>query len=176
MRTSKQWWNEVKNNPKALIPWLKDQYHGEVTAARRIKSLAKALPAGTDKACLDLIALQEAKHALWVSKLLKSRGIKPQVLKKKSRYWEQTLPKDYQSLPLKEIAAIGAHAEKMRLARIKVIAHDQSAPEDIRQVFAAILPDEKFHEQAFRALAGSKALKQASQAHQNGLNALGLVA
>lgn len=33
MMTSKEWWTKVKNNEALMTDWLKDQYHGEVTAA-----------------------------------------------------------------------------------------------------------------------------------------------
>ena len=71
-------------------------------------------------------------------------------------------------------AAVGAHAERMRLERIEAIAGDAEAPADIRQVFARILPQERFHERAFRSLAGDDALRRTASAHALGREALGL--
>ena len=32
MKTSVQWWEEVSKDQSKLINWLKNQYHGELTA------------------------------------------------------------------------------------------------------------------------------------------------
>jgi rubrerythrin len=71
-------------------------------------------------------------------------------------------------------AAVGAHAERMRLERIEVIATDPEAPADIREVFQRILPQERFHERAFTELAGDTALDAAADAHELGRQVLGL--
>jgi acetyl esterase/lipase len=56
-----------------------------------------------------------------------------------------------------------------------VIASDPDAPADIREVFARILPQEEFHERAFRAFASDEALTAALERHAAGAAALGLV-
>ena len=62
----------------------------------------------------------------------------------------------------------------MRLERIEVIASDPEAPEDVRAVFWRILPQERFHEHAFRSLAGAPALEATRAAHELGRTTLGL--
>ena len=90
------------------------------------------------------IAAQERTHASWVGQLLQARGVTPQLLDKDDRYWRETLT-GIDSL--ESGAAVAAHAEDMRLARIEVIASDSDphVPDDIRSVFARILPQERFH-------------------------------
>jgi hypothetical protein len=63
----------------------------------------------------------------------------------------------------------------MRLLRIEVIANDESAPADARAVFRRILPQERFHERAFRVLAGPAAMAATAAAHTLGEQALGLI-
>lgn len=63
----------------------------------------------------------------------------------------------------------------MRLARIEAICEDEQAPADLRAVFLRILPEERFHERAFRELAGADALARTEGAHILGQRALGLV-
>lgn len=174
MRDSLTWWTETKASTVKLESWLKDQYHGEVTAASRIAEIASKVKETRVAKILNVIADQEAKHARWVGQLLIARGLTPQVLQKEERYWNKTLPKDYADMPIEKLAAIGAHAEKMRLARIEVISKDQTAPEDIRETFKKILKDEIFHERAFREIAGDENMSQALKAHEDGLKALGL--
>ena len=87
------------------------------------------------------------------------------------RYWKAVVP---EVVDLATGAAIGAHAERMRLERIRVIASDLDAPADIRSVFRRILPEERFHERAFRGLASAAALASTAGAHELARRALGL--
>lgn len=171
--TSEEWWEEVKADPEKLTDWLQKQYHGEVTAADRIRDFSRnyAQPETRAARILDLIASQEVDHASWVGELLVARGIEPVLLDKDERYWEQTLP---QIGSFATGAAVAAHAEHMRLERIRVIAHDPETPEDIRTVFDRILPQEVFHERAFRSLAGPEAMQETVEAHLQGRNVIGL--
>jgi rubrerythrin len=172
-RTSEQWWEEVKADPAKLESWLQKQYHGEVTAADRIRDFAEKFSQPDTRASriLNLIASQEMDHASWVGSLLVARGIEPRVLDKDERYWEQTLP---QIGNFATGAAVAAHAERMRLERIRVIAHDLEAPDDIRTVFDRILPQEVFHERAFTSLAGPEAMQATVEAHLQGREVIGL--
>ena len=176
MKTSQEWWNEVKADPVKMIDWLKDQYHGEVTAAVRIKELF-FVPGNTltVKQANRLIRIinEEKLHAKWVGKLLQSRGIKPQVLDKESRYWDKVLPTG--TTDTQELAAIAHHAEAMRLERIKVIVKDPESPLDIKNVFIKILCMEGNHAKWFKELSSPEYIYSTKPNHQAGLNALGLV-
>jgi rubrerythrin len=173
--TSREWWAKVKQDPAAIRRWLLGQYRGESTAAGRIDKLRNAhAEIGTPQwDTLTTIAGQERKHAGWMYELLSARGIEAKVEDRPERYWEKTL---HGIVDLVSGAAVAAHAEKMRLERIEAIVEDIDAPTDIRDVFARVLPDELFHERAFREMAGPVAMKAAARAHADGRNALGLVA
>ena len=57
MRTSKQWWEEVKADPEKFNRWLVKQYRGEVTAASWIEQFAETYtPAESVRTILDVIA------------------------------------------------------------------------------------------------------------------------
>jgi len=173
MKTSEQWWKETKADPNRLRAWLFDQYRGEATAVGRIEGLRDRF-AGDDRRAsriLTVIAEQEKKHAGWVAELLRARGIEPRVEDKPSRYWKNPLAA---IADLETGCAVGAHAERMRLERIEAIAADEGAPADVREVFRRILPEERFHERAFRRLAGASALEATREAHALGREALGL--
>ena len=172
--TSVQWWRQVKTNADALLDWLADQYHGEITAHERIRQFAdQYAPEGSPhRHVLGIIAEQELAHANWVGELLTTRGLAPQKLVKPERYWERTLR---QIDSLESGAAVAAHAEAMRLERITVIANDSEAPADIRAVFRRILPQEKFHARAFAKMAGDTALMSAARSHADGMAAIGLI-
>jgi hypothetical protein len=120
---------------------------------------------------LTTIAKQERLHASWVGALLAARGLPVTLDAKPDRYWRHVVP---EVTDLETGAAIGAHAEQMRLERIAAIANDEAAPADIRAVFARILPQEQFHARAFASLTTDEALAGTEQAHELGRVALGL--
>lgn len=175
MKTTEQWWKEVSSNEAKMIDWLKDQYHGEVTAEARIRAIIDDYPEITarQKVLITQIANDEKRHAEWVAELLHSRGIPAEVLKKEERYWGKVLPKE--KLSFEQVCAIGHLAEVMRLERIKLLASDYRF-KDIADVFERILPDETFHAKAFGAMSTPECIEAARLNHNEGLNALGLVA
>jgi rubrerythrin len=173
MKTSKQWWQETKTDSAKLNAWLLKQYTGEVTAAQRILDLRDKFKAiGSDHKILTFIANQEQKHAMWILELLQNRGIEPEIGDPNKRYWKETL----QGIEdLETGAAVGAHAEAMRLDRIREIAYDVTAPHDIVTKFSKILIDEIGHEKMFRKLSSPEALEATRANHESGAAALGLV-
>jgi rubrerythrin len=172
--TSAAWWAATRSHPEHLHAWLYDQYRGEVTAAGRIEALRDAFTEPSSRAhrVLTVIAAQERTHAGWVGELLAARGLPVEVTDKPDRYWREVVP---EISDLATGAAVGAHAERMRLERIEVIADDPEAPADIRAVFARILPQERFHARAFAELSTAEALDRTKGAHALGRRALGLV-
>jgi hypothetical protein len=175
LRTSTEWWTSIKADRAAFEAWLYDQYRGEVTAAGRIEALRDAFvrPGTRAHRVLSVIAAQERKHARWVGELLAARGLEVCVWDDEDRYWREIIP---EVVDLETGAAVGAHAEKMRLERIEAIAGDEGAEADVRDVFRRILPEERFHERAFRGLASPAAMARTQHAHALGRRALGLSA
>ncbi len=172
--TSAEWWARTKADPERLLGWLKKQYVGEETAHERIEAFRAefAIPGSFEDRTLKVIADQESKHASWIRVLLDTRGVDAtQLTRHDARYWSEVVG-GIDSF--ENGCAVGAHAEAMRLERIRAIANDADAPKDIQNVFQSILPDEEFHERAFRKFATDEALAAASPAHAEGLNALGL--
>lgn len=174
MKTSAQWWAECKADPEKFNRWLQRQYTGEVTAAKRINQVFAKHPPQNDRwwPVIQEIAAQEQAHAEWIAILLRNRGIEPKIEESDKRYWLETLPgiDDFFTA-----SAVAAHAEAMRLERIKVIAEDPDAPEDVRNTFDRILRDELFHERAFRTMTSPEAYEATRDNHELGREALGLV-
>lgn len=177
MKTTKQWWDEVSQDPDKMIQWLKAQYHGEVTAEQRIRGMITQfnVTGPAHIRTLNQIADEENTHALWVKELLEVRGIDAVVLDKEERYWNETLPAAEEIDTLTYMCAVAHLAETMRLERINLLATD-SRFKDIAKVFANILPDEEFHAEAFKMMSSTADIAEATIYHNNGLNALGLVA
>lgn len=174
MRTTEQWWEEIISDGDKLVDWLKDQYHGEVTAAERISALIEDYNlTGSVKKIITRIAADEVKHAEWVKSLLIKRGITAEVLTKEERYWSKVLPKE--EVTFERICAVGHLAEVMRLDRIRLLAKNKEYL-DIAEVFERIISDEEFHAAAFGKLSTPEDIEDAKKFHEDGLNAIGLVA
>lgn len=176
MNMSTQWWSETKADASKINAWLVKQYVGEITAAMRIRNVTEQYKDGLGRsyAVLQKIISDEERHAGWVGELLTARGIELPVVNKEEaeqRYWAEVLP-TIESF--EDAAAVGAHAEEMRLHRIMAIAEDADAPADIRDVFQRILPDEQFHAKAFAAMSSQEALIKNEGNHRRGLEVLGL--
>jgi rubrerythrin len=169
---TEQWLNKVLSSKEELNHWLQRQYVGEVTAANRIHSLALAAPYKHFKV-LSKIASDELNHATWVLDLLEAREIPlPKIESAEDRYWKPILGEAEDDFD--KTAAAGFHAEGMRLVRIRALANDARVDQDIRDVFARILPDEEYHEKAFGAIASERAKAVMANKHEEGLNRLGL--
>lgn len=174
MKTVNQWLDEVLHNPEKMVDWLTKQYHGEATAANRIRAFSDQYAIDPKhKKILDFVARQEEQHANWIAELLERRGIKAEIIQGKDEcYWNKTIV-GIESFETG--AAVAAHAEAMRLERIRAIIAHAETPGDIKQVFERILPDEEFHSSAFARMSNEQALKETAGNHQAGLDALGLV-
>jgi hypothetical protein len=176
MQTSKEWWEKIKADEEAFRTWLMKQYIGEVTASFRIQDIAARTESGLHKAILARIASDEKRHATWIGGLLDVNGIypPPKVDREKSeqRYWKETGINSTDNIF--DLFAIGAHAESMRLERIRTIVEDVEDPRQVRGVFGLILPDEQFHAAAFELMAGPQAMARTLPNHQRGLEVLGL--
>lgn len=172
-RTSAQWLQELKASPEKITQWLQRQYVGECLAADRILDLVSEAPR-EHRQDLATIALDEAQHAEWVGDLLKARGIPlPEISYDKDRYWTEVIL--HQDMGFEDLAAAGAHAERMRLERIGLLAADPDIDPDIREVFTSILPDEQYHARAFEKMTTPSAMECAAPRHRKGMAALGLL-
>lgn len=167
MKTSQQWWNETKADPSKMVSWLQRQCYGEMQAFLRISALAERFQNKT----LQIIADQEKTHHSWIKAYLENNGIQA-ITEHDERYWKEV---NMSFDNLAQAAAVGHHAESMRLDRIRVIANDPSLPE-LQSIFQKILVDEEFHARAFESLSTEEELEIAKIDHEMGMISLGLTA
>jgi rubrerythrin len=173
-KTTAAWWNAIKQDPALLEDWLEKQLRGERTAVGRLEAFCEAFvpPDHRWHRTLRIIQAQEQQHAAWILRLLDDRGFSTELRGDPQRYWESTLPAVRSP---ESAAAASAYAESMRLERIRLIAGDPGAPTDIGEAFRRILPQEIFHARAFREMAGEDAMAELLAAHEQGLEAIGLI-
>lgn len=167
MKTSMEWWEEIKNDEPKLIEWLQRQCYGEYRAYERISEIAKKF----NNSLLSQIALDERNHHEWIKKYLLDRNI-PLLDTHTERYWKEVNLK-FDSI--EEVGAVGYHAETMRLERIKIIAKDTTYPE-LALIFKAILPEEVYHAKVFKSLSTEEEIEIAKIDHEQGMIELGLIA
>jgi rubrerythrin len=176
MKTTQEWWNEVSNDENKFIHWLKSQYHGEVTAEKRILDSVQTYKlSGLERKVIESIAEDEKRHAVWVKSLLEKRGIKAEILIKEERYWSKTIPNVFEKNTFSYFCAVASLAETMRLERINLLANDERF-KDVAEVFMKIFPDEIFHARMFKEMSTKEDMEEAEQFHNIGMNAIGLVA
>lgn len=173
MKTTNQWWTEVKADESKLHAWLRRQYVGELAAVNLLSELLIRFGSKMDShqwETIHKIMMQEAVHGHWMKLLLDARGVKPEEnASAERRYWAEVLPAVDS---FEKAVAAGYHAENMRLVRIREIAHDESAPSDIRETFQKILPHEEWHEEAFASMMNGADI---TPFHEKGLRALNLM-
>tara|TARA_R110000823_G_C15952958_1_gene502528 strand:+ start:13535 stop:14074 length:540 start_codon:yes stop_codon:yes gene_type:complete len=173
-KKSSMWWAELLLDEARQLDWLVKQYHGEVMAGERIRTIfGKFNLSDRDAKVVEGVAREEDLHAKWIGELLQSRGVEPSRLSEhKERYWAAQ-PVDNLRSP-EEAAAVGHLAEVMRLSRIKAIVNNPDSPFDIAKVMKKILRQELGHAAKFKRLSNSRAIDDARGGHDAGLNALGL--
>ena len=172
---SRAWWDLIKNDKNRLMDWLKNQYKSEAEASIKLQYCLLTFKDIPDS-CIDPlqhICFEELNHALWIRQLIESRGDQVEDIDfidyRESRYWGNiNFPKNW-----RELTAISAFAEDMRLYRIKTIYKDPTTPLDIHKVFSKILKDEAGHEAFFRGEALKKDMIAAFPFHKKGMEALG---
>lgn len=173
MRTTHEWWQEIKSDPEKLAAWLRRQYVGELAAVNLLSELLIRFGADMKPEqwhTISKIMMQEALHGSWMKELMDVRGIEPEKnASAERRYWKEVLPAVDS---FEKAVAAGFHAENMRLHRIREIAHDDTAPADLRETFQRILPHEEWHEEAFASMMSGVDI---TPFHEKGLEALNLI-
>ena len=168
------WWKKCLNDKEKLEHWLVGLYNNEKDAEYRFIDFANTY-CGDDVEAYNIfieIAEQERNHAVLVDKILKNRNIeKYDKSTKDGRYWRNTIPC---ICDMKTAAAIGAYAEGLSLARMRVIIKDPNTPQDLVDLFKVIEPEESYHAKVLESIATRYGMKAVRDCHDKGLEELGL--
>ena len=171
---TEKWWVACLNDKEKLEHWLVSLYNNEKDAEQRFIEFANEY-CTEDKEAYDIfiiIAGQESNHAVLVEKILEARGIeKYEKSSKDGRYWRNTLKCVCDK---KTASAIGAFAEGLSLARMRVIIADKNTPEDLKELFKIVEPEESYHAMILRKIATKHGMDSVRDCHDKGLEELGL--
>lgn len=171
---TQKWWRGVLDNREKLLAWLHKLYNTEKEAYRRFVDFAQDYCAGDahHHRVFTIIAQQEAEHAEIIKALLEKyeEEIDPE-----KRYSENYWNEVQRCIVDRETAAgVGFFAEDLSLQRMLVIIEDEKTPDDLRELFARLHGDEKFHVNALKKIAEPHGISRVIECHSKGLQALGL--
>lgn len=168
------WWKKCLQDSAKLEHWLVGLYNNEKDAEERFVDFAETY-CKDDKIAYETfieISKQEANHAVLVEKVMKERGIRLFLKSTKDgRYWRNTLPCVINKTAA---AAIGAYAEGLSLARMRVIIADPDTPSDLVELFSVIEPEESYHTRILAEIATKHGMLSVKDCHDKGLEELGL--
>jgi ferritin len=167
---TQEWWKTLLKDEARLATWLQKlqlteaggYYDWVDTLMPRFRDELSARA----EAILTNIANDELKHAGLLIDLMTDRGIKgltTQAPGMKSQYWEDM----YQEIDsLSTACAVNYYGEALAAFRFEVIADMKETPGDIKEFLRLALPDEQFHRETLKRLAGDAALEQIKSTHE----------
>jgi rubrerythrin len=171
---TESWWKKCLNDKEKLEHWLVGLYNNEKDAEERFIDFAETY-CKDDKLAYEtfiVISKQEANHAILVENIMKERGVELFLKSTKDgRYWRNTLPC---VVDMTTAAAIGAYAEGLSLARMRVIIADPETPADLVELFRVIEPEESYHARILAEIATKHGMSSVKDCHDKGLEELGL--
>lgn len=173
-KITEEWWDKCLNDSEKLEHWLVGLYNNEKDAEDRFIDFANTYCKDDPEAYKIFyeIAEQENNHAKLVEKVLINRNISLyEKSTKNGRYWRNTLPCVCDKLTA---AAIGAYAEGLSLKRMRVIINNKETPNDLREMFKVIEPEESYHAKVLQKIATKYGMKSVKDCHDKGLEELGL--
>jgi hypothetical protein len=160
---TKDWWSRTLKVEMKLINWLRKLHGTEIGGYedyQRFKQLYK--PEERTERIFTNIANDELKHGEVIVALLGSRGFVLGEGAPKSTYWHEM---DSHITDLSSAAAVNYFGEALAAFRFEIMYEHKETPEDIKNMLDIILPDEQFHRETLKRLAGDEILSKFREKH-----------
>jgi hypothetical protein len=170
---TRNWWLRCLKDEAKLTAWLQKLQLVEVSGADDWITFIGDFNIGPGKVrtTLENISNDEDKHSKLLIKLMEERGITPMYWRhyNVSTYWESMYKEitDFQTC-----CAVNYYGEGLAAFRFEVLQSMEETPSDIKEFLRIALPDEIFHRETLKRLAGEEALVKVAQAHTNATAAL----
>jgi rubrerythrin len=164
------WWERVNKDEGKLLAWLKKLYGTEIGGYDDYQSFL--ISYDTDlrtRRILENVADDEKKHSLILVDVLAGRGHTIDPDAPASEYWK-TL--DSHITDIYSACAANYYGEALAAFRFEVIVDMACTPSDVKEALRIILPDEQFHRQTLKRLAGDEQLAKFQQIHEDAVAAL----
>lgn len=167
--TTSWWGRTLKDEPK-LILWLQKLQQTEIGGYDDYMGFIRQFqPEDRTHKIFTNIANDELKHSGLIVDLLESRGYCNSLDDLSSSYWGTM---NTNIVDLQSAAAVNYFGEALAAFRFEVIAEHKDTPADIRELLGIVLPDEQFHRETLKRLAGNDLLESMAEKHHAAVAAL----
>jgi hypothetical protein len=174
---TKNWWFSLIKDEDRMAKWLRKLEVTEIAGYYDWNDYRHDMfdQIGVrEDAIFSNIADDEEKHSKILLDLMDSRRIIPQKRfhhssEVKSQYWDEM---NSHIVDIKSACAVNYFGEALAAFRFEVIQSVKETPSDIREALNIILPDEQFHRETLKRLAGDEALSLLLPVHLAAMAAL----
>lgn len=162
---TKEWWERTMKLETKMIDWLRKLHGTEIGGYDDYQSF-KTIYTPDERTSLIFtnIANDELKHGGVIIDVLKSRGYVLGEGAPKSTYWEEM---NSHITDLTTACAVNYFGEALAAFRFEVMYENKETPKDIKDMLDVILPDEQFHRETLKRMAGDEALEKFKILHDN---------
>lgn len=158
-----QWWKGVVADEAKLLKWLQKLQQTEIGGYDDYMSFLSLYKVDerTTKVFTN-IAEDEKKHSGLIIDLLESIGSKASVIAMPSTYWDDM---NGYICDVKSAAAVNYFGEALAAFRFELIEEHPDTPANVRELIQKVLPDEQFHRETLKRIAGDSILELYSTYH-----------
>lgn len=161
---TQNWWRRVISDEVKLVAWLQKLQRTEIGGYHdHMHYMKNHVVTERERMILTNIAIDEMNHSNILCDLFVSRGIIVDQTGPESTYWEQMLS-DVDSTS--DYCAANYFGEALAAQRFEIIAEMPETPGDIKEFIHKALPDEIFHRETLRRLAGDESLVKMAALHE----------
>lgn len=181
VKFTQEWWVRTTADESKLLAWLKKLYGTEIGGYDDYQTFMAAYVVDPVTGfpmteammrtglILTNIADDEKKHAGILIDVLAGRGHTIDPDAPASEYWKTM---DSHITDLTTACAANYYGEALAAFRFEVITEMDCTPSDVKEALRIILPDEQFHRQTLKRLAGDETLARFQQIHDDAVAAL----
>lgn len=163
IRFTQDWWLRTINDTSKLTRWLQKLQRTEFGGYQdHIDYMAANSVTEREQLILTNIAEDELKHSNLLIDLFAGRGIAVDANGENSTYWDEILSHVNSTA---EYCAANYFGESLAATRFEIIQDMSQTPSDIREVIRQVLPDEIFHRETLKRMAGDEVIARMQTLH-----------
>ena len=160
---TQDWWLRTINDSNKLTRWLQKLQRTEFGGYQdHIDYMAANSVTEREQLILTNISEYELKHSNLLIDLFTGRGIAVDANGENSTYWDEILSHVNSTA---EYCAANYFGEALAATRFEIIQDMSQTPSDIREVIRQVLPDEIFHRETLKRMAGDEVIARMQTLH-----------
>lgn len=170
---TKAWWRGLLKDRTRFEAWLQKLHRTEFEGyTGHLQFLAQPSSADVTERTAQIllnIAMDELKHARLIEGFMANQGLAVIPDPPQSQYWKTM---NSQVNGFNDYLAVNYLGEDLAATRFEIILGMPETPKEFGQALTLILPDEQFHRETLKRLAGEEAIKRMSATHVQAVTAL----